>query len=106
MKKLLLIALLICSHQAHAVQFWTADFTITNLYVSGSQNYHYRVYGMPANPACPPPNHWVYVNEIDTGAKGQIAAILMAYASGKPIRVLVETDANQLCKIIEIFISG
>jgi hypothetical protein len=85
-------------------QIWTADFQITNLYVAGAENFHYRVYGMPPVPACNNGTTWSYVNESDSGSKGYIAALLSAFTAGKYIRVLV-TPANGFCHIAEIFVS-
>jgi hypothetical protein len=105
MRKLLLIALplLFASAQASA-EAWTADFNISALHISLGENYHYRTYGMPAIAECPGQG-WAFVNESDSGAKGQIAALLMAYASGKQVRLFV-APSNGYCHIIEVLVSG
>lgn len=83
---------------------WTSDFTITNLYVAGQDNYQYRVYGMPSNSGCASGPSWAYVNDGDPGSKGYIATILASFYAGRPIRVLVE-PVGGYCHIIEIFAS-
>ena len=105
-RKLLLLGLLCVSAQANANQFWTPDFTISSLHVSSGENYHYRVYGMPATTACLGASSMAFLNESFSGAKGQIAALLMAYTAGKSIRLFVEPDANSYCKILEVVISN
>jgi hypothetical protein len=47
-----------------------------------------------------------YLNENESGAKGQIAALLMAFSTGRPVRLFVENDGNNFCKILEIFLSN
>jgi len=84
---------------------WTTDFTITNLYIAGQNNFQYRVYGMPAVSTCTNGPTWAYLNDSDPGSAGFYAAMLGAYYSGKVIRVNVAT-VNGFCHIIELFISG
>jgi len=84
---------------------WTSDFTITNLYIAGQNNFQYRVYGMPAVSSCTNGPTWAYLNDSDPGSAGFYAAMLGAYYSGKVIRVNVQT-VNGFCHIIELFISG
>ena len=43
---------------------WTTDFTITNLYIAGQNNFQYRVYGMPAVSTCTNGSTWAYLNEL------------------------------------------
>jgi hypothetical protein len=101
---LALVGLLAISQQASAGA-WTDNFVITNLYVAGLNNYQYRVYGMPSLSACPNGPTWAYVNEADEGSKGWIAALFLAFASGKQIRVLAE-PVNGYCHIVEIFMTA
>ena len=82
---------------------WTADFTITALYVAGENNYQYRVYGIPTNAACSNGPTWAYVNDMDSGSKGEVVALLSAFNTSRTIRVLVE-PTNGFCHIIEVFV--
>ena len=104
MKKFLLIVSLFASAHASADQ-WVGPFTITNLYVSGSTNFHYRTMGMPTVSACASAPTWAYVNEADPGAKGYIAALLMAFAAGKQVTLYVQ-PTNGYCHILEINVTG
>jgi hypothetical protein len=104
MKTLFGIFLLLLSAQASA-DGWTGDFTITNLYVAGQNNFQYRVYGMPAVSTCTNGPNWGYVNDSDPGSAGFYAAILSAYDLGKLIRLNIQT-VNGFCHIVELFVSG
>lgn len=86
---------------------WTNPFTITSLYVSGPNNYSYRVYGLTsgAGTACGGLN-WAYLNQGDAGAAWYASAILTAYAAGKQINLNVQTDPNGYCHIIEMNVQG
>jgi hypothetical protein len=84
---------------------WTTDFTVTNLYVSGQNNFQYRVYGMPAVSSCTNGPTWAYINDSDPGSQGFYAAILSAYDLGKVIRLNIQT-VNGFCHIVELFVSG
>lgn len=88
---------------AHA-NYWTGDFTITNLYVAGENNFQYRTYGAGSQPICPNSPNWAYVNDADSGSKGKIATILAAFYTGRPIRVYIEA-VNGFCHIEEVFAS-
>lgn len=82
-------------------------FKISSLYISHAGNYHFRVYsnkpsnwhchGGPINPA------WSYINESDSGAKGKIATLQLAYALGKNVHILTEKIGNY-CHIVELMI--
>lgn len=74
-------------------------FTITNLYVSGAENQHLRVYG-PAISACP--GGWAYVNQGQSGSKTYIANLMLAYAMGKPVVLVYQPDSSGYCQIIEV----
>lgn len=86
---------------------WTGFFTITGLYVSGPSNYAYRVSGFQsgAGTACTGVG-WAYLNQGDSGASWYASAILTAYASGKQVDLLLQTDANGYCHIVEMNIQG
>lgn len=90
--------------QTAVASAWTSDFTITNLYIAGENNFQYRVYGMPANSACSNGPTWGYVNDSDSGSKGQVATLLAAFYSGRPIRLLIEPGGGY-CHIVEVFVS-
>jgi hypothetical protein len=83
---------------------WTADFTITNLYIAGENNFQYRLYGMPSVAACTSAPNWAYINDADPGSKGMVATLLGAYYSGRVVRVNLVTT-NGFCHIIELFVS-
>jgi hypothetical protein len=109
MKKIMLAAMLLASSQAQATQFWTNDFNITHLFVAGAENYHFRVYGMTAQAQCSAntdAQYFAYFNESYQGSKGLMASLLMAYATGKQVRLFIEVDGNNYCQILEAFISG
>ncbi len=85
----------------------SADFVIDRLWISGAENAHYRVVdedgpaqctGGPTGPA------WSYINVSDSGSKGKIAGILLAYAQGKTVELTTETDTNGYCHIVEFWI--
>jgi hypothetical protein len=98
------VLLLLVSSSAFA-DGWTSDFTITNLYVAGQNNFQYRVYGMPTVASCTNGSNWGYINDIDPGSAGYYAAILTAYTTGKAIRLNIVTT-NGFCHIVELFVSG
>jgi hypothetical protein len=89
--------------QAHA-DYWTGDFTISNLYIAAENNFQYRTYGTGTQAMCPNSPNWAYVNESDSGSKGKIATILAAFYTGRPIRALISAQ-NGFCRIEEIFAS-
>lgn len=84
---------------------WTNVFTITQLYVSGSANFHFRVYGMATMSNCPNATSWAYLNEADDGEKGKMATLLTAYAMGKQVQLVV-SPVNGYCQILEINVTG
>lgn len=85
--------------------FWTNAFTITQLYVSGSANFHFRVYGMATISNCPNATTWAYINEADDGEKGKMATLLTAYAMGKQVQLIV-APVNGYCQILEVNVTG
>lgn len=104
MKKLFVFFLFLLSAEAHSAA-WTSDFTITNIYVAGENNFGYRVYGMPAMPSCPNGTNWAYVNKVDSGSQGFATSIFTAFTTGRPVRLLVE-PANGFCHILEVFLTA
>lgn len=84
---------------------WTGDFTITNIYVAGENNFQYRIYGMVPNSSCSNGSNWVYINKSDSGSEGFVAAMFTAFASGRPIRALIE-PTNGYCHVIELFMTS
>jgi hypothetical protein len=106
MRKFIGVALALFAGQAQAAGFWIPDFTITNLFVAGGDNYHFRVYGMQPVSACSAEPTMAYLNEKDSGSKGQIGTLLMVYSTGKTVRFFVEPDANGYCHILEVYVSG
>jgi hypothetical protein len=105
MKSILYGALLLLASNAALADGWTADFNITNLYVAQQNNFQYRVYGMAQVPACTNGTNWAYINDNDPGSAGYYAALLIAYTTGKLIRLNL-TTAGGFCHIIEMFVSG
>lgn len=105
LKCILFVLSLLASSQAFSA-VWTSDFTIANLYVSGENNFQYRVYGATNLPAaCTSSPNWAYVNKGDAGSDGQVAALFTAFAMGRPIRMLVE-PTNGFCHILELFLTA
>lgn len=82
-----------------------ADFNISNIYVSGQNNFQYRIYGMQSIASCTNGSNWAYINDGDGGAAGYYSTLLMAYAAGKPVRLNIVT-VNGFCHIVELFVSG
>lgn len=104
MKSMLCALLLLASSSAFA-DGWTSDFTITNIYVANLNNFQYRIYGMPSVASCTNGSNWAYLNDSDGGSVGYYSTLMMAYASGKTIRLNLVTS-NGYCHIIELFVSG
>jgi hypothetical protein len=100
----LITALLIMTTAAHAVG-WTGPFVITQLYISGAENYHLRVTGFPAISACPNGPTWAYINQSSSGSKTYIAALMTAYAMGKQVNIYWQPDTSGYCQIIEAAIA-
>lgn len=104
MKRSVLTLLLLTSAVAEAAQ-WTGYFTITGAYISGAENQHYRVSGMPLLPSlCPAGPSYGYINESASGAKTYISALMAAQAAGKKVNLYVENDGGY-CRIIEMQLS-
>jgi hypothetical protein len=80
------------------------QFQIKNLYVSGATNYHFRIWSMTPNaPLCtggPTNPSWAYINEADSGAKGKIASLTIAYVMGKKV-ALTTITVGSYCQIVE-----
>jgi len=102
LRTLLLLALLGSTGAAQAVNGWTGSFVITQLYISGAENFHVRVSGFPAISACTTGPTWAYINQSQSGSKEYIAALMIAYASGKPVNIYWQPDASGYCQIIEM----
>ena len=101
LRTLLLFALFGLAGSAHALS-QTGSFVITQLYISGAENFHVRVSGFAAISACPNGPTWAYINQSQSGSKEYIAALAIAYASGKPVNLFWQADANGYCQIIEM----
>ena len=90
---------------------WTPYARVFSTYVSAGTNMYFRVFG-PVSTQCPSPqNTWAYINELDSGAKGKIATLLMAHASGKDVRYYVEPvdfygNGTIYCHILEVQVNG
>ena len=82
---------------------WVSSFTVTRLFVAGENNFQYRVYGMPALPACASGPDWAYVNDADSGAKGKVATLLGAFYSGRRVGIFVEV-VNGYCHILDLIV--
>ena len=101
----LALAVITAFSQPAPAASWSGNFTITNIFVAGANNFHYRIYGMPTYSACSNGPTWGYLNKGDSGSEGYIAALLMAFASGKQVGLFVE-EVNGYCHILEVFISA
>lgn len=98
----ILLAVLLSATPVVKALGYTGSFIITQLYISGPDNYQIRVSGFAAISACPSGPTWAYVNETTPGSKVYIAALMMAYTSGKPVNIVWQPDTNGFCRIIEI----
>lgn len=104
-----LLFLAVCFFNSTMAQAYdvSAQFVIDKLWISGAETGHYRIVdeGGPAQctggPAYP---GWSYINVSDSGSKGKIAAILLAYAQGKTVELTTETDGNGYCHIVEFWV--
>lgn len=89
---------------------WTERFRINQIYMSGAENYHFRVYGMDQQNQCTNGSSWAFINESSSGSKGMISLLLSAYMAGKDVRLLTQeftsSSGNTYCKIIELEVSG
>jgi hypothetical protein len=101
----LLGAVLSCVSATSFADGWTPGFTITSLYVSGPNNFEYRINGMPAQSQCPNATSWAYINETDPGAQWYAAALLSAYTAGKTVQLYIQ-PVNGFCHILEMVVSG
>jgi hypothetical protein len=104
MKRTLLTLLLLTSAVAQAAQ-WTGYFTITGTYISGAENQHYRVGGMPLlSSLCPNGPSYAYINQSQSGSKTYVAALMSAQATGKKVNLYVVGNGG-FCQIIELQVS-
>lgn len=86
---------------AHA-SGWSGPFVINSLYVAGAENFHIRVSGFQAISGCTSAPTWAYINQSSPGFKEYNTALTVAYASGKPINIFWQPDANGYCQILEL----
>lgn len=79
-------------------------FTIATIFVSGSGNFHFRVFSnTPSQALCtggPVYSAWAYVEDTDSGANTKITALLLAYTLGKTIQIWTENVVG-FCHIME-----
>lgn len=87
---------------ASAAGRFTGAFKPAGPYVSGGNNYYFRVQGLPSSANCL--QNWAFVDEADSGSKGKIATLLMAYAQGRNVSLYVEEDGAGYCRIIELVV--
>lgn len=99
----LAFVMLIFSGFACAVDY-PPPFVIDHIYLSGANNYHLRVSAPTTTPHCTGGPSWSYINEGDSGAKANIAALLMAYSLGKTVSLVTGNDGNGYCQIYEFLI--
>jgi hypothetical protein len=81
---------------------FTGAFKPAGPYVSGGNNYYFRVQGLPDSAGCL--QNWAFVNEADSGSKGKIATLLMAYSQGRNVSLYVEEDGAGYCRIVEFVV--
>ena len=102
LRTLVLFALLGLTGAAQAAGY-TGPFVITSLWISGAENQHVRVSGFPAmTGACPRGSTWLYINQSASGSKEYMAALMLAYGTGKPVNIYWQEDGNGYCQIIEM----
>lgn len=87
---------------ANAAGRFTGAFKPAGPYVSGGSNYYFRVLGLPDSANCQ--QNWAFINEADSGSKGKIATLLMAYAQGRNVSLYVQEDGSGYCQIIEFVV--
>ncbi|WAC74966.1 hypothetical protein OU995_09840 [Roseateles sp. SL47] len=101
MKKLLVcLGFAAALPQAAWADGWVGRFVPTGTYVSGLQNYHFRVFGIPASAGCT--NEFAYVSGDDPALKAFTATLLMTVAMNKPVNLYVTKDSAGFCRIIEL----
>lgn len=110
MKYIIFACALLIGGAASATETISA-FKINKVFVSNAENFHFRVYGMPAMSFCPDGSTWAYINEADSGAKGKISTLLSAYAAGKDVVLYVTptdpaSNGKAYCKITEFMVQG
>lgn len=105
LKTVLLGAILLCASANSFADGWTAGFTITNLFVSGPNNFQYRVFGIPTQTQCTGANYWAYINDSDPGAQWYAAALLSAFTAGKTVQLNIQT-VNGYCHILEMSVAN
>lgn len=91
--------------------FSTPAFNINTVFVSSGGNMTFRVYGMPAMPACPSATTWAYVDTSDPGYQVKVAALLSAQAQGKQVVLNIQptdfySNGGTFCHITEFAFSG
>lgn len=91
---------------------YPAPFKIAIITVSGSTNLHFRVGYSGTTPLCSngptAGNPWAYLNETDSGAKGKIATLLMAYALRKTVTIETQSvlfGTSTYCHILDVNVS-
>lgn len=102
MRILSALAVLVLMGPLNANAYWTGEFKPIGPYVSGAENFHFRVDGVPATANCV--SSFAFINKSDGGSSVKIATLLLAYAQGKKIDLYVDKEASGYCRIIEFVV--
>lgn len=76
--------------------------------IHAAQNAHYRLFPVNHDVRVCSGSHatdFTYVNASDDGAKGKMAALLMAFSLQKAMDIFTVVDANGYCQLVEFYIS-
>lgn len=109
---LMFVFFLCVLHQEASAFEYPAPIKIQAIVMSSAKNYHFRV--ISNNPGAwlcsngPTNEAWAYINEDDSGAKGKMAALLLAYSMGKTVTLTtagVDGGGVTYCHIFDFRVS-
>ena len=99
--KLIACAVLLTSiHPVAVADGWVGSFIPTGPYVSGIDNYHFRVFGVPSSAGCA--GGFVYVSGNDPALKTFVPTLLVAISLGRTINANVTKDGGSWCRVVDI----
>ncbi|GFE84714.1 hypothetical protein GCM10011487_67140 [Steroidobacter agaridevorans] len=76
----------------------TVNDTISQIDVTDGDQLGFRIY-FPNSTACGNAHNWAYLNRGDSNYQAYVAAALMAKATGTPVTVYSNVDANGYCHV-------
>jgi hypothetical protein len=107
MTKLLIALSLLASFNVLAVWDGSVTGKVSQIHVTGGNNYGFRITIEGQNSLCGNDNDWAYVNESDSNYKTYVSVLTAAKAAGQTVRILTTRqngDANGYCHIGYVFI--